>query len=439
MNQLEERNYYEQQDELDLLDLVRTTMKHKKMIGLVTILISLIILVGGYIYNKSTLKSSVVIALDYPGLEDGKNPNGTTFSSNELMPVSVVNKVFEKYKNEIKYTDNLKFRDSIFIRGIVPDAVKNKIKQSAEKGEKYTYIPTKYQIETKNNVIVLKNLALGAIENFQKEYKPNLKIDHIQSLDNYDYRDSYLILNNKLDTLKTIALENGKNNFVSSKLGYSFDTILSEIKSLQSIDLNIFNSYVTMNGFTLDSNIARVRYESEIKDLIIQKENLIEKAEVVRKMLADYKPQEKTFVLTNGGSINGQLDIPDDYYSKLIGEYLNLNKKIKDIQSEIRRCEEEKNKIKSPDDQEQEMLEKKVDIVVERANKIIDKLNALNKEYVEVKYGDMIKMDSPVIETTSGKPLYMYLAVGIILGLFTGIFFSFIAEFKEDYKKRYGK
>ena len=118
---------------------------------------------------------------------------------------------------------------------------------------------------------------------------------------------------------------------------------------------------------------------------------------------------------------------------------LNLNKKIKDIQSEIRRCEEEKNKIKSPDDQEQEMLEKKVDIVVERANKIIDKLNALNKEYVEVKYGDMIKMDSPVIETTAGKPLYMYLALGIILGLFTGIFFSFIAEFKEDYKKRYGK
>ena len=128
MNQLEERNYYTDEDELDLLDLVRTLMKHKKMIGLVTILISLIILVGGYIYNKSTLKSSVVIALDYPGVEDGKNPNGTTFSSNELMPVSVVNKVFEKYKNEIKYTDNLKFRDSIFIRGIVPDAVKNKIK-----------------------------------------------------------------------------------------------------------------------------------------------------------------------------------------------------------------------------------------------------------------------------------------------------------------------
>ena len=102
-------------------------------------------------------------------------------------------------------------------------------------------------------------------------------------------------------------------------------------------------------------------------------------------------------------------------------------------------AEEEKNKIKLPDDQEQEMLEKKVDIVVERANKIIDKLNALNKEYVEVKYGDMIKMDSPVIETTAGKPLYMYLALGIILGLFTGIFFSFIAKFKEDYKKRYGK
>ena len=65
MNQLEERNYYEQEDELDLLDLVRTLMKHKHMIAVVTIVITLFMIVGGYFYNKSKAITTTVITLNY--------------------------------------------------------------------------------------------------------------------------------------------------------------------------------------------------------------------------------------------------------------------------------------------------------------------------------------------------------------------------------------
>ena len=81
----------------------------------------------------------------------------------------------------------------------------------------------------------------------------------------------------------------------------------------------------------------------------------------------------------------------------------------------------------------------KLDVLINRLNSIIEDVNTINDEYIRVTYSNMISITAPVIETTSGKPLYIYLAVGIILGLFTGIFFSFIAEFKEDYKKRYAK
>ena len=65
MNQLEERNYYEQEDELDLLDLFRTIMKHKYMIAIVTIVITLFMIVGGYLYNKSKAITTTIITLNF--------------------------------------------------------------------------------------------------------------------------------------------------------------------------------------------------------------------------------------------------------------------------------------------------------------------------------------------------------------------------------------
>ncbi|WP_294659508.1 hypothetical protein [uncultured Fusobacterium sp.] len=48
MNQLEERGYYED-DEIDLMELLHTLLKHKLTIVVSTILITLIVTLGGYI------------------------------------------------------------------------------------------------------------------------------------------------------------------------------------------------------------------------------------------------------------------------------------------------------------------------------------------------------------------------------------------------------
>ena len=75
MNQLEERKKVTG-DENDLLCLVRILMKHKHMIAVVTIVITLFMIVGGYFYNKSKAITTTVITLNYPGRENGKTPNG---------------------------------------------------------------------------------------------------------------------------------------------------------------------------------------------------------------------------------------------------------------------------------------------------------------------------------------------------------------------------
>ena len=78
-------------------------------------------------------------------------------------------------------------------------------------------------------------------------------------------------------------------------------------------------------------------------------------------------------------------------------------------------------------------------MIREKLNNIIDELNKLNEEYVNAKYSDMITIVSPVIETHNGKPLVLFLAVGVVLGGMLGIFLAFTKEFAKNYRNKYSK
>lgn len=439
MHQLEEKKYYMEEDEIDLLDLVKTILNYKKMIALITIVFTVFAIIGGYLYNRNKVVNSVVISLDYPGIRDGKNPDGANFSTNELMPISVTNEIYEKYKQEIKQKDNIEFENSITVKGIIPGVVKTKIKQAAEKGEEFIYFPTKYEIYSNNNREVLKGLISGTIDNFVTEYRPNSIIDNVPSLSDYDYEEIQKILNDKLNSLRIIAEERGKHNFISTKLGYSFDQILTEINTIQNVDLQGLYSYTSINGLTVDTNMRETRYNVDIRDLKLKKDTLISKSQVVKQMLEDYKPKEKSFVLPNVGEINGKIDIGNDYYSGLISEYLSINKEIKSTEFEIKRIENAKSLIKTPTAQEKKQIDEKLDVIVRKINKIVEQINIINKEYIRVKYANMIKVDTPVITVNMGKPYYMFLVGGAVLGFFFSLFLIFIAEVKKEYKKKYSK
>lgn len=439
MNQIDERRYYEDEDEIDLLDILKTVLNYKKMIISITVIFTIVGLIGGYIYNREKTVNSVIVSLEYPGVREGKNLDGSNFSPSKLMPLNVVNNIFDKYRNEIAQRNSVAFENSITVKGIIPEVVKTKIKQAAEKGENFTYFPTRYEIYTDNGAPVLKELVNGVIENFIIEYRPNTVIDYVPNLANYDYAEIQTILDDKLDSLKAIADEREKHNFISTKLGYSFSQILSEINIVKNIDLQGLYSYISINGLTIDKTMRETRYNAEIRDLKLKKDTLIARAKVVKQMLEDYKPKEKSFVIPNIGEINGKIDLANDYYSKLIDEYLNVNNQVKSTEFEIQKIENAKLLIKYPTVQEKKIINEKLDGIIAKINKIVDNINIINKEYVHVKYANMIRIDSPVITVNLGKPYYMFLAGGIVIGLFFSLFLVFVSELKKEYKKKYSK
>lgn len=440
MNQLEERNYYEQEDELDLLDLVRTLMKHKYMIAIVTIVITLFMIVGGYFYNKSEAITTTIITLNYPGRENGKTPNGALLTTNEIVPLDVLNNVYDKHKDIIKEKDKRDFINSVELVSVVPDYIKKRIEEAEKKGEKYIYTPSEFQIVSKDNKKIVDDIANESVASFIERYRPNYTIQPIKIEGDYDYPTVFELISDKIDTLKTLVNDRDKKHFISNKSGYSFDKIRQNIESLEKLELQDYYSYYTVHNLSLDMKAREVRYKSDIQVLKLQREGLISQRDTIKKMIDDYRPGEKNFIIGNVGELQKKLDQSDEYYGKLIDQYLNLNRSIVEKEQRIKKLEEE-NKVALvyPTEQQKEKMNLKLDVLINRLNSIIEDVNTINDEYIRVTYSNMISITAPVIETTAGKPLYMYLALGIILGLFTGIFFSFIAEFKEDYKKRYGK
>lgn len=440
MNQLEERNYDEQEDELDLLDLFRTIMKHKYMIAIVTIVITLFMIVGGYLYNKSKAITTTIITLNYPGRENGKTPNGALLTTNEIVPLDVLNNVYDKHKDIVKEKDKRDFINSVELVSVVPDYIKKRIEEAEKKGEKYIYTPSEFQIVSKDNKKIVDDIANESVASFIERYRPNYTIQPIKIEGDYDYPTVFELISDKIDILKTLVNDRDKKHFISNKSGYSFDKIRQNIESLEKLELQDYYSYYTVHNLSLDMKAREVRYKSNIQVLKLQREGLISQRDTIKKMIDDYRPGEKNFIIGNVGELQKKLDQSDEYYGKLIDQYLNLNRSIVEKEQRIKKLEEE-NKVALvyPTEQQKEKMKLKLDVLINRLNSIIEDVNTINDEYIRVTYSNMISITAPVIETTAGKPLYMYLALGIILGLFTGIFFSFIAEFKEDYKKRYGK
>lgn len=439
MNQIEERRYYEEDDEIDLMELIRTLMKHRCLIIISTIIVTILAVLGGYIYNRANTVNSAIIKFNYPELAQGRNPDGSIFLKENIIPLSVLNRVFEEEREKIKSEDISIFKNSIDIQGIIPAGTETRISNALKNGEEIFYVPTQYRISSKEDKKVLASIITDIIEEFINKYKPNYTLVPFENIQGYDYDNIYLLLNDRINLLKANLKNGNKENYISNKLGYSFNEIAVRIESLQRVELQDYYSYFNVNGLSLNKIMRGTRYDSEIKENLLEKEKLVEKARVLKTLLDQYKPTDRQIIVPNVGDFGVKIDTENEYYSNLISQYLTINNQIKDKEFEIKKLQEEKSNINYPSENQKNVIEQKLNLTIEKLNHIIEDLNKINEDYVNAKYADMIKVISPVTETNNGKPLVLFLGIGIVLGGMLGVFLAFMKEFAKNYRNKYSK
>lgn len=441
MNQLEERRYYEEDDEIDLMELLHTILKHKFTIVLVTLIVTVLATVGGYLYNRSKTINSAIIGFNYPELQKGKNPDGSIFLRTNIIPLDVLNQTYEQYKDSIKQENLDDFRESIKIEPIIPTATQTMIDNALKRGENISFTASNYKIvsEDRDKELLVK-IVNESVAKYINKYKPTYSFQVVgNDIYGYDYSDSYSLLSERIKMMEMAISSYENKNYMSSKLGYSFDMIEERIKNFKNVELQDFYSYYTINGLSKNRDSKLMRIDSKIQELTLENQALEGKAKVLKEMLQDLKPTEKQLIIPNVGQEGIKIKDENDYYSKLVADYVVINNNIQDNKVRIKLLENSKLGIKAVSSEDNKILEAKLRVATEKLNKIIEDMNLLTKEYVDSTYADMIKVVSPVTTSTEGKPLVLFLAVGVVLGGMLGVFLAFTKEFAKNYRNKYSK
>lgn len=447
MNQIQEKRYYEEEDEIDLMELLHTILKHKFLIAGVTLLVTLLVTLGGYFYNRINTVNTAIIGFNYPELQKGKNPDGSIFLRVNIIPLDILSQTYEQYKDSISEKSLDEFRNSIRIDPIIPEATQTLINNALQKGENISYTASNYKIvsEDRNKELLVK-IVNESVAKYINKYKPTYSVQTVgNTIYGYDYSDSYTLLNERVKMMEMALSSYENKNYMSSRLGYSFDMIEERIKNFKNVELQDFYSYYTVNGLSKNRDSKLMRIDSKIQELTLENQALEGKAKVLKEMLQDLKPNQKQLIIPNiaqDGVNVKDVNIKDenDYYSKLVADYVVINNNIQDNKVRIKLLENSKLlNIKVPTMEEKKLLDEKLKAATEKLNKIIDDMNLLTKEYVDSTYADMVKVVSPVTTSTEGKPLVLFLAVGVVLGGMLGIFLAFTKEFAKNYRNKYSK
>ena len=440
MNELQERKYIED-DEIDLMEIIKILIDNKITIIVTTLIFTLIVILGGYLYNKKNSAYNTILGFNYLGIEKGLNPNGTQFNKNDLVSTNELNYLFDKYNEKgLKSKDLKSLRQNIEVKGIVPQYITERIEQALKKGETLSYTPTQYSISLKDgNKDIAEELVQDVIAEFNKKYKPQYEISEVSLNNSYDYDDYIVILKEHINRLLLETKGEMKEKFSSKITGVSYIELSRKIQNYENVNLKKYISYIDVYNFSNNALTKKTRLEADIKMLKLEKSKLLGEAEVIKKALDEYKPTTKQLVLPSIGEMGIKLDTENEYYSKLLGKYIELNTLAANKDYEIKYKKQELEEIKTPSSTEDEVIQKIIKNLVTELNKITEEINNLNKEYFDVEYGEMVKKIAPVELKTEGKSVFLYAIVGIVLGAFIGIFIVFIKEFFKSYKLRYNK
>lgn len=344
MNQLDERRYYEEDDEIDLMELVHTMVTHKYLIIITTILITIFSLIGGQIYNKKkvNVESSVI-----------------------LHEINRVN-IGEASKN---------FK----IDGFNLEEIKEK--------------KLSYKIVTsKEN----KDLLDKELTQVKEQYKAKLIENNI------------------------LSIYSGRKDEVDLK------------KYLDSIILNIRNTDVILSLTEIKDKIMLSEKES-LEELKERADFLNDELSFYKDIVLNYKLQNKelTFGVNQNTikflpeTLNSE-DISYTHYRELLGKYIDIRTELNLTNLKIKNFgKTSKEDINIADE-------------IEKVNKIVSDLNLEKEEYIQKNIDNLISI-SPVKTVFSGKPIYLFLGVGVVLGGMLGVFLAFLKEFIKNYQDRYSK
>ncbi|MCM1048329.1 MAG: hypothetical protein NC433_07885 [Clostridiales bacterium] len=384
-------NLDDEADELDVVNVVVNMAKRRRLYcylfviaGCIGVIIGLFMVIAGQITGKSSY-AQAVITFQYEGIEEGLDPNGSSFDINKIKSPTVIEAALNNLEIEGVSVENV--RRNISIEGVIPeDAVERitVINQMAEKDatqyEKIldvTYFPAQYVISlyqikgisgTETRDIL--NALLESYKTYFLETYANTEVLTVTSnlieYKDYDYAESVDMLQSQMDIMLTYVQERQEQapDFRSVNTGLSFGDIVTSLETIENVDMANLSSYIETNTLTKDKERQVEYYAYRIKKDNMELSSLQQQLAATQETIDTY--EKDPVVIVSSQETTQEIKQNSEYYDQLIERKIELTDQIATINTEINDMytqfntiiESSKTNTQSEYDRADEMLER---------------------------------------------------------------------------------
>jgi len=397
------------------------------------------------------------VELNFKGIENGKNPNGTVFSPNQLIAPALMNKASE-VMNHIEGTTKFQnMSQYISVNPVIPWVIKDKMLLAERNRQDFLYYPVKWKmifsLNQNSHVQFTSQEMLQYLEELTNAYRQDIKSDEnaqivavppierlktlvLDPVDKLHYLNS--MINSSVNNITNIM---PKSEYISSSAGISFDSAIKALNNLSKITVaNLLDASGQMQGVASpDIYLMQLKQRGEQLQLTAQKAGaeavVAEKLfENVRKNKEDRNPHE-TARLGEARVDNDLINFiqKSDVQLLLIQKILEARMAESRALAEFESIRHQEQKIQKSDNvKEQQSLEAKLNKQIEMA---IDETIYWGKAANQVYQEYMTKVCGSVMTITARTYSWGAYRVwcGIILGMmFIPLLLTAILAFLEQ-------
>lgn len=424
-------------EEISLREILEVIWKGKWLIALITIVAVLLTGIVTYIMLPNSQHVVAIININYPGIEQGLNPDGTQFDILQLKSPYVIEKALEELALTNSGLKLDEIRRNIDITPIVPDDVSQRAETILKQGQEFVYYPSEYKITYKINKAFSYSQGIQLVEEIISQYKKYFYMlysdvktveNTISNVDlsNYDYPDIVEIINKQVESVQELLESKAEegSGFRSSNTGYTFTDLSRSYDVLKNVDITKLESLVNTNTLTKDRERLIKDYEYRVKRMELEMAKKSSEAEEARKLMDQYKKED--YVLLPD-ALGGQIKTENtsSYYSTLAEMAITASVEAANLQHEIEYYRNEIERLKSVPTINNAKLMEEADNLIEtiksKMSDLVTKTNDTLEDYYLYKYENNIRQIAPA-EIETGINILMNLAIAFVAGIMIGIF-----------------
>ncbi len=415
----------------------------------------------GEMYHVLILSNTkgMAINLNYPGVENGLNPDGSRFVISEMTSDEILDAAKAGLKVEKMSNDDI--RQSLFITTKFSQKEMDTVVSDICDGLQGSYVPTTYHVYYTQKNKLAKNETCQFLNALAETYRNYFYTHHAENnsvlefddsdedYSKYDYYEMYTVLYNKAERMiELINSHQSENRSFRADDNTSFSTLNDELVNFKDVKLERFNAYIIQN----DISKSRVTYVNKLTYLIdkntIDYNKKSSSSEITKNALTKYDPQiiavafvpsvDSTNQYYMSRTKTGIDDLAKDSYNDGI-EAERVAKKLDEYNSRLRRYSAAADSTETEIDEAGKYLTE----ILSDFKKLSDKVKSFDDEYLEYKTDQYLTYTvdekSPILNLAV---MIKFAAVGFILAvlvvLYIEIFRDIITEKTKGAKKFFG-